>query len=82
MPRYFFNVGGDAAPDSVGHELRDLATARSEAVKLAASLIRDLAHEFWDQRDFSMTVSDDRGVILFALEFMGHDGPSNLGCRR
>ena len=75
MPRYFFNVDG-LPPDSEGTEMKDVAIAKCEAVKLAGRHICDAAGDFWDTQDWGLTVTDDIGLTLFSLRFMGMDAPS------
>lgn len=77
MPRYHFNIhDGDDLPDIDGIELRDLAAARVEAVRLSGDCLRDHAHRFWDGDEWQMEVTDHRGLILFTLTFYATDAPS------
>ena len=70
MPRYFFDIrDGTYIPDSTGTELPNLDTARSEAVSLAAGLLRDSPTTFWNGHEWKIEVKDDTGLILFALVF-------------
>lgn len=77
MPRYFFNIDdGRSARDIDGIELKDLATAKCEGVKLAGRLICDDAGRFWDRREWGLTVTDSAGLILFSLAFLGTEAPA------
>ena len=77
MPRYFFNIDdGQSVRDSDGTELKDLATAKCEGVKLAGRLICDDASRFWDRREWGLTVTDSAGLILFSLAFLGTEAPA------
>lgn len=69
-----FPLGG--LPDEEGVELASVAAAKCEAVKLAGKLICDRATEFWDTARLLMTVTDDRGLSLFTLDFVGMESPS------
>ena len=74
MPRFFFHVHGP--PDELGVELPDLAAAKCEAVRFAGRLLCDQASEFWESADFHMTVTDERGLTLFTLQFHAFDAPA------
>ena len=72
MTRYFFNVEDSVgSPDDEGTELEGLATAKCEAVKLAGRVIIDAARSFWEKGDWKMTVTDESGLLLFSLLFVG-----------
>jgi len=74
VPRYFFNV--DEALEKEGLEFDSLADAKCEAVRYAGQLICDGASEFWDSADFSLTVTNDKGLILFTLRLIGIEAPA------
>ena len=77
MPKYHFNIDdGDASADFDGAELESLEVAKCEAVKMAGNMICDAAGEFWDRAEWTMTVSDDRGLTLFTLQFIGTESPA------
>jgi hypothetical protein len=74
VPRFHFNVrDGTNIPDPKGTELADIRAARTEAVKLAGRLLLDEPDTFWEGSDWHVEVTDDRGVILFRLDFMATD---------
>lgn len=77
MHRYFFHVEGQ--PDDLGMELPSLAAAKCEAVRYAGKLICDEAERFWDAGEFTLTVADERDLVLFSLTLLGHEAPSILG---
>ena len=74
MPRFHFHL--EDRPDEQGLELESIAAAKCEAVKIAGRLIGDRATEFWSTARLLMTVTDDRGLSLFTLDFVGMDSPS------
>jgi hypothetical protein len=76
MPRYFFNVENSSTVDDDGTELPDLATAKCEAVKLAGRMICDASNTFWDTQEINMIVTDERGMTLFLLDFIGTEAPA------
>ena len=73
MPVFHFHTDKDHDVDGI--ELPDLASAKCEAVKLAGRLICDEADLFWTKAEWSMTVTDDRGLTLFQLQIVGTDAP-------
>jgi hypothetical protein len=76
MPRYFFHIkDGIAAQDDEGVVLETLAQAKCEAVKLAGQHICDAAGHFWDTEEWSLTASDEAGLTLFQLDFIGTEAP-------
>lgn len=76
MPRYFFHVEGH--PDDLGMELPTIARAKCEAVRYAGQLICDQAEDFWDAREFTLTVSDESGLTLFSLVLVGTEAPAAI----
>ncbi len=70
MPRYFFDMD-DAVPDSEGTEIKDLAEAKCEAVRMAGRIICDQAADFWERAEWNMTVSDEKKLTLFTLHIVG-----------
>lgn len=71
MPRYHFNFDDDA--DIEGHELDSLADAKCVAIKTFASVICDQGHTFWDNAEWTMTVTDGGSLTLFQLHIVGMD---------
>ena len=57
-------------------ELPDLAAAKCEAVRYAATLVCDEAERFWDAADFRLSVKDDRNLILLTLVIVGWEAPA------
>ena len=77
MPRYFFHVrDGHDMPDDIGTELPNAQEARVQAVDLAGRLITEQARTFADGTQWHLEVTDERGMILFRLDFMATDAPS------
>ena len=56
-------------------DLPSLAVAKCEAVRYAGRLICEQANSFWDKGDFTMSVTDETGLILFSLVLSGVDAP-------
>lgn len=77
MARYFFQVhDGKDYPDEEGLELPSLGAVRERAVRYAGELLMVSGSNFWDGHDWSMDVTDDRGLTLFTLHFLAIDAPS------
>lgn len=80
MPRYFFHIeDGASLRDEEGAELKDLATAKCEAVKLAGQMICESASRFWENEEWKLTATDKAGLTLFCLHFVGVDAPAAMG---
>ena len=80
MPRYFFHIADGAAKrDAEGSELKDLATAKCEAVKLAGQSICESADRFWENEEWRLTATDEAGLTLFCLHIVGIDAPAAMG---
>ena len=80
MPRYRFNIDdGYAAPDIDGTELPSRQAARREAIRLAGALLEQEGERLRLGEDWCMEVTDDRGLILFRLEFTVLEAPVERG---
>jgi hypothetical protein len=75
VPNYFFHTN---SPASTSHavEFKDLRIAKCEAVRFAGQLLCDAAETFWDDADFELTVTDERGLILFTMRLFGTEAPA------
>ncbi len=79
MPIYHFNLhDGQAYPDGLGSECADLAAARIEAVRRIGRLLEERAARFWTGDEWTMDVTDPRGLTLFTLTFLANDAPATL----
>ena len=77
MPRYHFNIqDGQDYPDLVGSEYPDLESVRTEAVRRSGELLRDNARSFWGGSGWKLVVTDETGMILFALHFLAVSSPA------
>ena len=82
MPRFFFHrADGGFDSDNEGTELPNLDTARTEAVRYAAELVRDRPDYVWNGKDFRVEVSDDTGMLLCTVAILGFDAPAARGVR-
>ena len=70
MPRYHFNISdGVSLPDTEGTELPDIEAAKVAAIKMAGVIISEQADHFRSGEDWFMSVTDEKGLILFRLDF-------------
>ena len=86
MPKYLFHLPSQTVPEPEGIDLPDLEAARRVAVRTACAMIGQNVDEFWDRRDWQMTVSDEHGLQLFSLTFFATDaaaaGPVEIHLER
>jgi hypothetical protein len=69
MPRFHFEVrGAERFPDPEGVMLRSRASARKEAARLSAALVRDYPEVFAEGRSWSLCILDAEGRTLESLE--------------
>ena len=80
MPRFHFN--SDNHVDPKGHELESVAAAKCEAIKMFGSIVCEEADSFWDRAEWTMTVTDDRGLTLFQIHIVGLDSAALLNTVR
>ena len=79
MDRYFFHVqDGVDLPDHEGTELLDWHAAQVLAVRRAGNLISDEARKMRLGEDWSMTVTNAAGLMLFQLHFHITASPATL----
>lgn len=68
MPFYHFEI---RTPTHVliteGAELPDSTAARVEAAKRIGKLLHDHAGQLWVDQDWQMDITDERGLILYAI---------------
>lgn len=77
MPRFYFHT--EDHPDSEGAELSDVGVAKCEAMRLAGQIICEEADSFWDKSQWTMTVADESGLILFQLHIIGTEAAAIRG---
>jgi hypothetical protein len=69
MPRFFFHTeDGQCFRDADGTELIDVHAARNQALMILADSLRHDPEEFWRDRSFKLTVTDERGLTLYILD--------------
>ena len=71
MPLYYFHLDGDGVSrDEDGSELKDLEAAKCTAVQLIAETLCYQPHKFWDADSYKVTVTDEKGLVLFIVEMV------------
>ncbi len=76
MPRFFFNLHDvDAAIDEEGCELDDLDSARVTVTEFLGATIKDSGLELFGESGWRLEVTDERGLILFAIYVVAQDAP-------
>jgi hypothetical protein len=80
MPVFYFHT--DDATDATGTNLKNVDVARCEAVTRAGRILCDDPEGFWNQGGWTMTVTDEHGLILFQLCIVGTDAPTSVSARR
>lgn len=76
MPRYYFHTqDGSVEIDDDGEDLADFAAAKLEAVRLFGGIIRDQPEDFWSTKSLKLMVTDQEGVLLFALDLSAVESP-------
>ncbi len=68
MPRYFFHIRKDShKPDTVGVELANTSAAHIEAARVMGKELSENPEAFWNDEEWHIEVTDDRGLILFTV---------------
>jgi hypothetical protein len=82
MPRYFFDVhDGVHDIDALGTDLAGIDEARTEAAQMAGRLLADDAKKFWSGHEWTVSVRDESGLVLFSLIFLAVESPSAVPAR-
>ena len=79
MPRFFFHTNlpdEQNLQDDEGFHFASVHEAKGEAVKYAGRLLCDSGEHFWEEGDFELTVTDDKGLILFTMRVLGTVAPA------
>jgi hypothetical protein len=79
MPRFYFHTNLPSernVQDDEGCDYASVHDAKCEAVVYAGQLLKDTGEHFWDTGDFELTVTDDKGLVLFAMRVVGIEAPA------
>jgi hypothetical protein len=57
--------------DDTGLEFATAQEARHEAIRSAGKLLRDAAEPFWGARPYSVTVTNEAGLVMWEIYMDG-----------
>ena len=76
MPRYHFNCAdGERDYDRDGTDLDNDQQAQAEAVRVAGEVLKHDPKKVWGSGQWRVEVTNDEGVLLFAVVTIGIDVP-------
>lgn len=76
MPRFYFDItDNETTVDNYGVELEGLNAARIEAVRLSGEVLQSWPDRFWSVGQWSCSVRDETGLVLFVLHFFATEAP-------
>jgi len=73
---FFSQAGAVHDPDADGVEFPTMSQARIEAVRFAASMLRDRPELAWLGDEYRVEVTDQSQRVLFTFIAVGVDGPA------
>ena len=74
MARYHFNLyDGHNLLDDEGLQLASLSEARTQGVKFVGHALSDAGEAVFRDQEWRLEVTDERGLILFAVYVSAHD---------
>jgi hypothetical protein len=77
MSKFFFELSGVDLPREQTMEVPyGLVEAKCHAVQLIAESLCHQPMRFWDRDEYSVTVSDEKGLILFVVELVAILSPA------
>ena len=62
--------------DDEGFDFPSVHVAKCDAVLYEGQLLKDTGEHFWDDGDFELTVTDEQGLVLFAMRVVGIEAPA------
>ncbi len=77
--RYFFHTETDSrSTDTEGVELDTPEQARREAIQMCAQLMHEAPKSFWGSRPWSVTITDETGLILWNIDIDASESAAGL----
>jgi len=77
LPRFFFHTETDTrVTDREGTEYASFDQARHEAIRCCGQMLKDAPEGFWGSRPWSVTVTDQDGLILWTVDLDGQSSPA------
>lgn len=78
--RFFFHTQTDARhTDTDGAEYGSYAEARKAAIQTCGQMMQDAPEIFWGSRPWSVTVTDETGLIMWEIHFDGQSTAASRG---
>jgi hypothetical protein len=72
MARFFFHTQtGTRFTDNDGTELDGPVAARRQAIETCGQMMREAPEGFWGSRPWSVTVTDEAGLVLWEIYIDG-----------
>ena len=83
MPNYHIELRtADQVWETVDVERDDLESLRIEVASFVGELLKDHAGRVWADKDWRVDVTDDKGLILYALSIFATDSAATMHARR
>jgi hypothetical protein len=77
MMRFFFHTQTDVrTTDTEGMEYPSYLEARKDAIRTCGQMMEDAPEIFWGSRPWSVTVTDEKGMILWEINLDGQASPA------
>lgn len=83
MPKYHIELRtADQVWDTVDFDGADLEALRIQVAQFVGALLRDHAGKIWADKDWRVDVTDEAGMILYALNIFATDSAATMHARR
>jgi uncharacterized glyoxalase superfamily protein PhnB len=80
MPRFYFHMQTDTRHTDVdGADYDTYAEARKAAIQTCGQMMQDAPETFWGSRLWSVTVTDDAGLIMWEIQLDGQSTAASRG---
>jgi hypothetical protein len=78
--RFYFHTQTNARnTDTEGVEYAAYADARKAAIETCGQIMKDAPAEFWGSRPWSVTVTDESGLIMWEIHLDGQSTAASRG---
>ncbi|RYF03670.1 MAG: hypothetical protein EOO77_30700 [Oxalobacteraceae bacterium] len=78
--RFFFHTQTDARHrDTDGAEFASYVEARKAAIQTCGQMMQDAPEVFWGSRPWSVTVTDETGLIMWEIQLDGQSTAASRG---
>ena len=72
----------DRVWDTFSFEKDDIRALRIEMAQFVGTLLKDHAEQVWEDQDWRVDVTDERGLILFVMHISATDTAATMPLRR